>query len=396
MKSMRLYAALILSVMTAAAVRLAAQPAPPPTSFSAAPAPSAPAATGSPAAKAPADLSGPIIQVDNATFDFGKAQTGEKVHHKYVITNTGNATLHITNVQPSCHCTTAGDWSHDIEPGKTGEISVQLDTSGFGGGAPVQRTVTVYSNAKNDPRKLLLIRGSVWKPIEISPATAVMSVAPDASNAVTTVRVLNKTGNPITFSNAVSTKSFLNVTMKEIKAGQEYELSITAQAPFTPGASWGSITVSTSLSNTPTLNVPVMVSVVPAIQVYPAQIVMNLLPGRWTTNRVTIHGTTTNLLSLSNAKASDSRIQVNLLPMGPKGMFNLVVAFPPDFKLEAGQHAEVTVESNHPRFPVIKVPIVEYPHRKPVAALPPHQNPLQPPPAAFPANTNAPQAAAHP
>ena len=393
---MRLYATLILSVMTAANVRLAAQANPPPTSFSSAPAPSTPTVAGSTAAPASPDLAGPMIQVDNSTYDFGKAQTGEKVRHTYIITNTGNATLHITNVQPSCHCTTAGNWTHDIEPGHAGEISVQLDTTGFGGGAPVQRTVTVYSNAKNDPRKLLVIRGNVWKPIEVTPGTVVMSVAPDASNAVATVRLVNRTDDPITMSNPVSTKRFLTVTMKEIKPGQEYELVITAQAPFNPGASWGSVTVHTSLASTPTFAVPVMVSVVPAVQVYPAQIVINLLPGRWTTNRVTIHGTTTNLLSLSNPKASDSRIQVSLLPMGPKGMFNLLVAFPPDFQLEPGKHAEVTVESNHPRFPLITVPIMQYPHRKPVASWPAHPISAQTPAAAFPANPNPPQTAGHP
>ncbi|HEV7926025.1 MAG TPA: DUF1573 domain-containing protein [Verrucomicrobiae bacterium] len=396
MKSMRLYASVVLSMMTAATFRVAAQSTPPPTSFSAAPAPGSPAGAGSPVAPAPADGSGPIIQVDQGTFDFGKAQTGEKVHHTYILTNTGNATLHITNVQPSCHCTTAGDWTHDIEPGKTGQIPVQLDTTGFGGGAPVQRMVTVYSNAKNDPRKLLVIKGIVWKPIETTPGTAVISVAPDGSNAVTTVRLVNRTENPVTFSNPVSTKSFLAVTLKEIKPGQEAELVITAQPPFNPGSSWGAVTVNTTLSNTPTINVPVMLSVVPAVQVYPGQIVMNLLPGRWTTNRVTIHGTTTNLLSLSNPKASDSRVQVQVLPMGPKGMYNLLVAFPPDFQLEPGKSAEVTVESNHPRFPVLKIPIVQYTHRKPVVTGAPHPISGATPVAAFPANTNAPQAAAHP
>ena len=76
MKAMRLCTTLILSAMTVASVRLAAQGNPP-------------AAAGSPAAapvSAPAP--GPILQADNPRYDFGKAAAGEKVRHTYIITNT--------------------------------------------------------------------------------------------------------------------------------------------------------------------------------------------------------------------------------------------------------------------------------------------------------------------
>jgi hypothetical protein len=335
--------------------------------------------------------------VDNPRYDFGKASSGEKVRHTYIVTNTGSAMLHITNVQPSCHCTTAGNWTHDIAPGQSGQIAVQLDTTGFGGGAPVQRMVTVYSNAKNEPRMTLVIKGVVWKPIDVSPATATISIEPDATNAVSsTVRIVNNTDNPVTFSNAISANRLFTVALKEIKPGKEYQLVITAQPPFALGNSSGTITVNTSLSNTPAISVPVFARVAPPIQIFPAQIVMNLLPDRPTTNRVTFRGASTNL-SLSNPKASDGRIHVDLRPLGNRGgMYNLLVVFPPGFQLEPGQHAEVTVESNQPRSPVIKIPIVEAPLSKPVASWPPHPNPPPVPVNALPAHPNAPPGADHP
>jgi hypothetical protein len=387
MKSTRLCATLIVSAMTVASVRLAAQGNPPPAPVPPAAAPVSPAS------------SGPIIQVDIPKFDFGKARAGEKVRHTYIITNTGDAMLHITNVQGSCHCTTVGNWSHDIAPGHTGEIAAQLDTTGFGGGgAPVQRMITVYSNARNEPRKTLVIKGVVWKAIDVSPSSATISIAPDATNAeTTTVRILDQTDNPITFSNAVSANRLFTATLKEIKPGKEYQLVIDAQPPFTPGNSWGTITVNTSLTNTPVISVPVHARVLPPIQIYPSQIVVNLLPDRATTNRVTIKGTSTNtVLTLSNAKASDSRIHVDLLPLGPKGMYNVVAVFPADFKLEPGQHAEVTVESNQPRTPLLKIPIVEYPRPRHIAALPPHPRPAPAPANLSPAQPNPPPAANHP
>jgi hypothetical protein len=399
MKSMRLCATLILSATTLTGLRLTAQGNPPPPPAASPPAALLPATPpqAAPATAPAAAGSGAIIQVDNPKYDFGKAMAGEKVLHTYVITNTGNAVLHITKVAPSCHCTTVGNWTHDIEPGKTGEITVQLDTTGFGGGAPVQRMVTVTSDAKNDPRLGLQIKGTVWKPIDVSPNTAMINIAPDSDETATaTVRIVNHTENPVTVSNAVCANHSVTPTLKEIQAGKEYELVVTAQPPFNQGTSWATVTLNTSLTNTPTINVQVMVRVQPAIQIYPAQIMANLVPDRWTTNKVTIHSTTTNLLALSNPKASDSRIQVDLQSLGPKGMFSLVTVFPPGFKLEPGQHAEVTVESNHPRFPVIKIPITDAPHAKPVASWPAHANPQQAGAPALPANPNPPPVAGHP
>jgi hypothetical protein len=377
MKSMRFCATLILSAMTAAGVRLAAQttpvptPTPPPAPASATP-PAAPAYPG-PGPSVPA--SGPLIQFDNTMFDFGKVSIGEKVRHSYIVTNTGNDTLQITNVHPGCHCTTAGDWTHKIEPGKTGEIPVQFDSTGFSG--TITRTIDVYSNAKNEPHKILQLKGIIWKPIDYA-STTFISIPPEASNEITTtVKILNQTDNPVTFSNVVSANPLFDAVLKEVKPGKEYQLVITARPPFPNTNTPGTITVNTSLASTPTISVTAMANVTPAIQVSPPMIYVHPMPDRATTNRITILANTTNLLSLSNPKSSDSQIQVDVQPGARKGMFTMLVVIPAGYHLMPGQHAEVSVESNHPRFPLIRVPINQAPAPRPVASFP--ARPIAPP-----------------
>jgi Protein of unknown function (DUF1573) len=370
MKSMRFCATLILSALTATGVRLAAQTTPPPPSSAAPPA--------SPASSAP----GPIIQVDNVMFDFGKVSIGEKVHHTYIVTNTGDATLSITNVHPGCHCTTAGDWTHKIEPGQTGSIPVQFDSTGFNGN--IARTIDVYSNAKNEPHKVLRLKGMIWKPIEYA-STAMISIPADGSNELSTsIKIVNQTDNALALSNIVSSKSLFTTEIKEIKPGKEFELVVTAHPPYPTANTSGTITINTSLANTPTITLTAMANVTPAVQVSPSQIVLRSVPDRATTNRITIVANTTNLLSLSNPKASDSQIQVDVQPGARKGLFTVMVVTPAGFHLTPGQHAEVTVESNHPRFPVIRIPIMQYPAPKPFAALP--KNPNPPPAPSHPQN----------
>jgi hypothetical protein len=40
-------------------------------------------------------------------------------------------------------------------------------------------------------------------------------------------------------------------------------------------------------------------------------------------------------------------------------LFNLVVSFPAGFQIQPDQKVEVSVKSNHPKFPLIKVPVVQ-------------------------------------
>ena len=56
-------------------------------------------------------VAGPKIQFATPIYDCGKVKSGEAVKYTYVFTNVGGATLQVSNVQVSCGCTTAGEWT---------------------------------------------------------------------------------------------------------------------------------------------------------------------------------------------------------------------------------------------------------------------------------------------
>src|SRR5262249_29786316 len=74
-------------------------------------------------AAADTNAAAPKIQFQTPSYDFGRVKSGEPVKYTYVFTNTGDALLTVKDVHPSCGCTTAGEWSHTVEAGKTGTIS---------------------------------------------------------------------------------------------------------------------------------------------------------------------------------------------------------------------------------------------------------------------------------
>ena len=53
-------------------------------------------------------VGGPKIEFAEPKFDFGKVPAGEIIKHAFAFTNTGDQTLEIKDVRPSCGCTTAG------------------------------------------------------------------------------------------------------------------------------------------------------------------------------------------------------------------------------------------------------------------------------------------------
>jgi len=87
----------------------------------------------------------PVITFDSTICHFGTLAIGEKYPHTFRFTNTGNAPLLITQVNPSCGCTTAKDWpKQPIAPGETGQISVEFNSNGNTG--QIDKSISVLTN----------------------------------------------------------------------------------------------------------------------------------------------------------------------------------------------------------------------------------------------------------
>src|SRR5690242_1995439 len=125
----------------------------------------------------------------------GRVKAGDPVKYTYYFTKTGNALLEVTDVRPSCGCTTAGEWTKKVEPGATGSIPIQFNSANYSGN--VFKTITVSANDKQKPSTVLQLRGTIWKPIELAPAYTVLTIPPDAPSASTTVRIINNMDQPL-------------------------------------------------------------------------------------------------------------------------------------------------------------------------------------------------------
>jgi hypothetical protein len=308
----------------------------------------------------PAAATGPAPKITFATtnHDFGKINSGEPVRHEFIFTNTGSATLEITEVKPSCGCTTAGTWDKKVEPGKTGMIPLQFNPTGFGGAIAKSATITC-----NDPSQKIVtlkLSGTVWKPIDITPNIAsFVYQAEDQTNQTKSIRIVNNTETPLVLSEPKSTHSAFQVELKTNAPGKDFELLITATPPFTNRSAFGSISVKTSVTNTPTLGVSAHVTVQQQLTMFPET--LYLPPGPLTNAvnlAVTIRYSGSNTLTLSNVTASIPGAMVQMHETQPGHLFSIRANFPVGTLIKPGTSAELTANTSHPKFPALHVPII--------------------------------------
>ncbi len=301
---------------------------------------------------------GPKIQFNTPVHDFGKISAGEVVKYSFIFTNVGDQSLIITNVQPSCGCTAAGDWTREVEPGKIGTIPVQFNSANFGG--QVSKMVTVVCNDKRQPAVYLQIKGTIWKPIDVTPTYAVINVPPDAGGGSATVKILNNMDEAIALGKPEVSQPGFAMEIRTNQPGKEYELIVSTVPPLKPGNVQAEIRIPTSSTKAPTLTVRTWANVQPALSILPAQVTLPATPlANKLTPVVTIINNTTNPLALTEPAVTIPGVSFQLSEVQPGRYFTIGLSFPQGFQLKDGEKGELKIKSDNPNYAQITIPITQ-------------------------------------
>lgn len=92
------------------------------------------------------------FSVDNATHKFDDIKEGEQLSHVFVITNSGNAPLIISDYKVACPCTKAELPSAPIAPGQSYKMNVTFDSNGKSEWQ--DRAILLQTNTKKKQEKL--------------------------------------------------------------------------------------------------------------------------------------------------------------------------------------------------------------------------------------------------
>lgn len=218
--------------------------------------------------RSPADQ--PQVRVPVDVHDFGTVARGDSLTHTFVVENAGKAPLELLDVHVACGCTTAGDWTRTIAPGESGRVPLRLETAQFTG--PIVKTATVVTNDPQRPDIVLTLKASIWTAITLSQTILVVPPISDPDRpARGSITLRNQTDEPLVLRDLQSDNPNLKPELKELTPGQVYELVVTTVPPLAPTTHSATVRIKTSLSKQPEITVPVVATVLPAVQVAPAE-----------------------------------------------------------------------------------------------------------------------------
>lgn len=162
-RALSLVACVVLSTVCSVGVTASAQEAEPKAS-SKAKAPSPPVPSSLQVVDVGAGVSvtqrgrGRLLVVSDS-WDFGFMPQNAKVTHRYILENTGDDTLFIEEVKPTCGCTSAPLSKDKLAPGEKVPVDVTFDSKTFNGA--LTKHVNVVSSDKESPRYELSFKAHV-------------------------------------------------------------------------------------------------------------------------------------------------------------------------------------------------------------------------------------------
>lgn len=225
-------------------------------------------AAASAAAQAPRAV--PVEPVHDA----GAVIRGTEIKHSFAIRNDGDAPLELRDVEPSCGCTVAR-YDKTIAPGDRGRVHAVIDTQSFRG--PIAKSVTVYTNDKDNAQIRLVVKAEVRPVVEVSPVYARFRTVVGDRHEPSEHLLWSTQGPPLKVTKVVSPYPFLRASAREASeeerssrgGDQQWKLTLELanRAPVGPLADF--VEVHTNNPDLEVLKLPVSGYVRPVLAVTP-------------------------------------------------------------------------------------------------------------------------------
>lgn len=167
---------------------------------------------------------GPRAEIPESTHDFGKVFEDKELVHTFIIKNTGDAPLHIKDIDPDCACT-AADYDRTIPPGGQGKVTLTI--APFSVLKQFAKHTRVFFNDPDRHQVTLTMSGWGEPAIEIQPHHIVRFQGEAGEELKAQVRFISHLNIPWEISQVTnSIPQFIEVNLVQEERGRVYVLEI--------------------------------------------------------------------------------------------------------------------------------------------------------------------------
>lgn len=293
---------------------------------------------------------GPKIEFKHSEHDFGEIEKGKKVAYEFEFINTGKAELTISEVKPSCGCTTAELTKKNYAPGEAGKIPITFDSTRFTG--DIHKTITVVSNDEKNPSLQIKLKGKIIQEITVKPTYLTLVNVKRGEQIERSIEVVTERLDKLEVSGVSSNIEFLNL---ETVRNDDKNMSIKVRfsgsdIPADKPTHTGFITFKTNGESMPETKVNVYVKVANPIQTTPRAVYMFASPKGKAREQVV------TLKADSAFKITDITSDLDLITIERNGDDKLKIML--SDKAETGKFTgTVLVKTNLLEQPEIKIPV---------------------------------------
>ncbi|MEI6564797.1 MAG: DUF1573 domain-containing protein [bacterium] len=230
--------------------------------------------TGILAAHGEGSTNAPAVVCLNPVFDFGTVYPDAVVRHSYVLTNQGARTVKLTSVHATCGCTTATAATHEIAPGQTTTVDVEINFKGRRG----RQNKSVYAETDDPVNRVVRMEfnGLVMVPIEVKPEGIHFGTIGVDGRVEREVILSAITTNEFHVVSAQSPSTQITVVYAPREAGRKYGIRIISDGPRSLGSFMTAVEVQTDHPILKTILIPVAAFV--AGDIVPAPTVLMAIP----------------------------------------------------------------------------------------------------------------------
>jgi hypothetical protein len=182
--------------------------------------------------------------------------------HTVKITNTGNDTLKIAEVKPSCGCTTAPLDKNIILPGDTASIAVSVDVAHASGA--VNKHMTITSNDSTRPQIVMQLHANLVRDVTAIPEFFPVVQAKAGDETATSIALKNTGTQPVSVGPprledaAEALVRFDMGSSKTLQPGDTASL-VAHVRPLKPGVASVEVVVPTSSKTTPDMDLRITI-----------------------------------------------------------------------------------------------------------------------------------------